>query len=132
MFYFFNLCTMIQSYLDLKVYQVSFDLFVEVHEFSRRLPKYELYEQGSQIRRSADSVNSNIVEGYGRKDYKNDFLRFLSYSRASNDETVNHLRKISAVHPEHREKALELMGKYRKLGAQLFNFKTYVQNKWRK
>jgi four helix bundle protein len=88
-----------KSYLDLNVYQESFDLFIVVHEFSRRLPKYELYEQGSQIRRSADSVNSNIVEGYGRKEYKKDFLRFLTYSRASNDETVNHLRKIASVHP---------------------------------
>jgi len=68
---------MAKTYKELDVYRVSFDLFIRVHRFSFRLPKHETYELGSQIRRSADSVNSNIVEGYGRKQYKNDFIRFL-------------------------------------------------------
>jgi four helix bundle protein len=123
---------MAQSYLDLEVYTLSYDLFVEIHEFSLSLPKYEMYEQGSQVRRSADSVNSNIVEGYGRKDYKNDFLRFLTYARASNHETINHLRKIAAVHPDHREKALALMERCNNLGIRLYNFKKFVQFKWKK
>lgn len=61
---------MAKTYKDLAVYQNSFELFVEVLNFTMELPKYELYEQGSQLRRSSDSVNSNIVEGYWRKDYK--------------------------------------------------------------
>ncbi|MCX6171922.1 MAG: four helix bundle protein [Flavobacterium sp.] len=44
------------------------------------LPKYELYELGSQLRRSSDSIVTNIVEGYGRKRYKSDFIKFLVYS----------------------------------------------------
>lgn len=52
-----------KSYKDLGVYQGSFDLFIRIHEFSMKLLKYETYEQRNQIRRSADSVNSNIVEG---------------------------------------------------------------------
>jgi len=122
---------MSKSYKDLGVYQESFDLFIEVHEFSLRLPKYETYEQGSQIRRSADSVNSNIVEGYGRKDYKKDFVRFLAYSHASNLETINHLRKIASVHNQHKEEALNLMRRYDKLGGKIFKFRCYVQEKWR-
>ncbi len=89
------------SYKDLDIYKISFQLFIKTHRFSLKLPKYELYELGSQIRRSSDSVNSNIVEGYGRNRYKFDFLKFLNYSHASNDETVNHLRKnkiaVSAI-----------------------------------
>ena len=123
--------TMSKSFRDLDVYQKSFNLFISVHEFSRKLPKYELYEQGSQLRRSADSVNSNIVEGYGRKNYKGDFLRFLTYSRASNDETVNHLQKIAAVHPFLREEAIELSEQYQQLGIKLYNFYGYVQKSWR-
>lgn len=122
---------MSKSFLDLDVYQKSFNLFISVHEFSRKLPKYELYEQGSQLRRSADSVNSNIVEGYGRKNYKGDFLRFLTYSRASNDETVNHLRKIAAVHPRLSKETLELSRQYQQLGIKLYNFYGYVQKSWR-
>jgi len=58
------------SYRELDIYQISFDLFIKTHHFSLELPNYELYELGSQLRRSSDSVNSNIVEGYGRKTYK--------------------------------------------------------------
>jgi four helix bundle protein len=55
------------------------------------LPKFEMYEEGSQIRRSSKSIRSNIVEGYGRRFYKQDFIRFLKYAHASCDETIDHL-----------------------------------------
>lgn len=75
------------SYRDLDIYRMSFQLFIKTHQFSLQLPQHELYELGSQLRRSSDSINSNIVEGYGRKRYKNDFIRFLTFSHSSNDET---------------------------------------------
>jgi len=86
-----------KSYKELEVYQKAFTLFIETHKFSMLLPKYELYELGSQLRRSSDSVISNIVEGYGRKQYKADFIKFLIYSHASNLETMNHLEKIQIL-----------------------------------
>ena len=58
------------------------------------LPKFELYEEGRQIRRSIKSVKSNIVEGYGRRRYKQEFIKFLTYSLASCDETTDHLETI--------------------------------------
>lgn len=51
-------------------------------------------EEGSQIRRSIKSVKSSIVEGYGRRAYKQEFLKFLTYASASNDETVDHLETL--------------------------------------
>ena len=53
-----------KNYKDLDVYKISYKLAFEVHKMSMKLPKYELYEQGSQIRRSSKSIKSNIVEGY--------------------------------------------------------------------
>jgi four helix bundle protein len=41
------------------------------------LPKFEIYEEGSQIRRSSKSVTSMIVEGYGRRRYVKRQLRFV-------------------------------------------------------
>lgn len=38
------------------------------------LPKFEMYEEGSQIRRSSKAVVSNIVEGFGRKRYQADYV----------------------------------------------------------
>ena len=80
-----------QSYRDLKIYQLAHKLAVEIHEMSLTLPKFELYEEGAQIRRSSKSVKTNIVEGYGRRRYKADFIKFLTYALASCDETRDHL-----------------------------------------
>jgi four helix bundle protein len=58
------------------------------------LPKFEMFEEGAQIRRSIKSVKSNIVEGYGRRRYKHEFIKFLNYAIASNDETIDHLETL--------------------------------------
>nr|WP_288442003.1 four helix bundle protein [uncultured Chryseobacterium sp.] len=36
-----------------------------------------MFELGSQLRKPSDSVITNIVEGYGRSTYRNDYIRFL-------------------------------------------------------
>jgi len=63
------------------------------------------------------SVRSNIVEGYGRRRYKQDFIRFLTYAHASCDETIDHLETLfetgsladKAVYADLRER-LDLLG----------------------
>lgn len=72
-----------KSYKDLEVYKMTFNLAIQIHHLTLDLPKYELYEQGNQIRRSSISVKDNIVEGYGRRKYKADFIKFLIYAQAS-------------------------------------------------
>ena len=84
------------SYNKLDIYNISFELFIETHKLSFLLPKNELYELGSQLRRSSDSVNSNIVEGYGRRMCKADYIRFLVFAHSSCDETTNHILKLFA------------------------------------
>lgn len=58
------------------------------------LPKFEMYETASQIRRSIKSVRSNIVEGYGRRIYKQDFIKYIINALASNIETIDHLETL--------------------------------------
>jgi four helix bundle protein len=83
------------SYRKLEIWQLARQLTVDVHKMTiEKLPKFELYEQGSQIRRSMKSVKSNIVEGYGRRRYKQEFIRFLTYAHASCDETIDHLETL--------------------------------------
>ena len=67
---------------------------IEIHDMSLKLPKFELYEVGSQIRKSAKSIRSNIVEGYGRRRYKSDFIKFLVFAHSSVDETRDHLETL--------------------------------------
>lgn len=52
------------SYRDLEIYNMAHKMGVDIHKFSLTLPKYELYETGSQMRRASKSVSANIVEGY--------------------------------------------------------------------
>ena len=39
-------------------------------------------------------MKANIVEGYGRRSYKNDYIHFLIYAQASLDETIDHLETL--------------------------------------
>jgi four helix bundle protein len=81
----------VKSYRDLDIYNESKRLAIEIHKMSMTLPKIELYEEGSQIRRSSKAVTSLIVEGYGRRRYKADYIKYLIYSQAECDETMTHL-----------------------------------------
>ena len=83
-----------QSYKDLEIYKASHKLAVEIHKMSLDLPKLEMYEEGSQIRRSSKAIPANIVEGFGRKKYQQDYLRFLIMAHASCNETIEHLELL--------------------------------------
>jgi four helix bundle protein len=82
------------NYKDQEIWQLSRKVVVELHKMSLELPKFEMYEEGNQIRRSSKSVKSNIVEGYGRRNYKNEYIRFITFALASNDETLDHLETL--------------------------------------
>src|SRR4030095_5466772 len=72
------------SYKNLEIWKLADELVVEIHETTlTKLPKFEMFEVGGQIRRSSKSVKSTIVEGYGRKRYKPEFIKFLVYSLGS-------------------------------------------------
>jgi four helix bundle protein len=108
------------SYQNLEIWQLARKASIDIHTMTlNNLPKFEMYEEGSQIRRSSKSVRSNIVEGYGRREYKQDFVLRLSYALASNDETIDHLDilhetgslKDSNLYTELREHLTLLLGK---------------------
>ena len=83
------------SYKNLEIWQLANEVVIEIHEMTiNKLPKFELFEEGGQIRRSVKSIKSTIVEGYGRRAYKQEFIRFITYAIASNDETIDHLETL--------------------------------------
>ena len=83
------------SYKKLEIWQIARKLVIDIHEMTLcKLPKFEMFEEGGQIRKSIKSVKSTIVEGYGRRRYKQEFIRFLIYAIASNDETTDHLETL--------------------------------------
>jgi four helix bundle protein len=83
------------GYKKLRIWEQARELVIEIHLMTlSTLPKFEMYEEGSQIRRSMKSVKSNIVEGYGRRRHKAEYVRFLDFSYASALETIDHLETL--------------------------------------
>jgi len=117
-----------KSYQDLQVYQISFQLAKEVHLLTLKLPKFELFELGSQVRRSAQSVRAKIVEGYGRKRYKKDFVHFLTQAYGSCLETTSHLAMLYELYPDLGFNPY--IEKYDKLGSKIYAFISYVDHFW--
>ena len=72
------------SYKKLEISILSKSVSNEIHRMTLEdLPKFEIFEEASQIRRASKSIRSNIVEGYGRRRYKGDFIKYLTYAFAS-------------------------------------------------
>ncbi len=111
------------SYKDLRIHQEAQRLAIAVHHMSLQLPRHEMFEQGSQIRRSAKSVPACIVEGFGRREYKQDYIKFLIYAQASSDETKEHLEILFDTGSLNDEKQYrQLLEGYEQLGRSLHMF----------
>jgi four helix bundle protein len=67
---------LLKNYKELKVWEKSYQLCLEVYRITQEFPKIEIYGLVSQMRRAALSIPSNIAEGYGRKSIT-EYLRFL-------------------------------------------------------
>jgi four helix bundle protein len=118
-----------KSYKDLDIYTLSFDLAVRIRQKSVALPNPERYETGGQIRRSSQSVKDNIVEGYGRRRYKADFIKFLVYSYASLLEAKSQAEFLDAIYTSEGWK--EVAEELDVLGIKIHNFIQYVEKNWK-
>jgi four helix bundle protein len=76
---------------NLKVYQKLFRLVLEVHKLTMDFPKFELYELGSQLRRSSNSTAANLAEGFDNK-HTAIYTECISRSQAEIRETIHHLK----------------------------------------
>lgn len=65
-----------RDHTKLRAFELADEVAVMVYQVTAGFPKEELYGLVSQMRRSAVSVPSNIVEGCAR-DSQPDYLRFL-------------------------------------------------------
>jgi len=72
---------------NLKVWQLSLELTDEIDLLAHSFPKHELYSLSSQIRRAANSVSLNIVEGSTGLTNA-EFRRFLVIANRSALEVV--------------------------------------------
>ncbi len=116
---------MIESYRDLRVYQISYTLALRVHPLTLQFPSFEKYELGSQLRRAAVSIPVNIAEGYGKKSSLADFKRYLQMAQGSKDEVKVLLEMAKDLHYMEEKIFQELYDQYDDLGKQLYSM---IQN----
>jgi four helix bundle protein len=76
---------MLKNFKELKVWQKSYQLCLELYGITMDFPNEEKYGLSSQMRRAAISIPSNIAEGYGRKTIP-DYVRCLYIAYGSNCE----------------------------------------------
>jgi len=80
----------IQTFEDLKVWQLARKIKTDIFELVKEFPKTEKYRLTDQMIRSSRSISDNISEGYGRFHYQEN-IQFCRIARGSAYELVNHL-----------------------------------------
>ena len=65
------------GYRDLKVYQLAYQLALEIHEITKSFPKEEKYSLTDQIRRSSRSIPTNLAEAWKKRRYEKAFISKL-------------------------------------------------------
>jgi len=77
----------IKTHRELKVYQLSFEVGMDVFRLSKKFPKEETYSLTDQMRRSSRSVSANIAEAFRKRRYPKSFVSKLSDSESESAET---------------------------------------------
>ena len=81
----------IESFEDLEVYQRLCQLHLEINQVSLKFPQFELYELGSQLRRSSNAISANIAEGWNNR-HINIYLEGINRAMGELQETLHHLK----------------------------------------
>lgn len=77
-----------QGFRDLKVYQLSYQLAMEIFEETKNFPKEERFSLTDQIRRSSRSIPANIAEAWKKRKYKNAFVFKMTDCSGEASETT--------------------------------------------
>jgi four helix bundle protein len=78
---------MIKSHRELDVYELAFELAMEIYEITKEFPIEERYSLVDQIRRSSRSVCSNVAEAFRKRRYPKSFVSKLSDAETESTET---------------------------------------------
>lgn len=80
----------VQRVGDLEVYRKLVELHLQVNAVSLEFPKFEMYELGSQLRRSSNSAPANLAEGFNNR-HLNVYLEAINRAMGEVRETQHHL-----------------------------------------
>ena len=75
---------LVQEAEDLAVYQMAFQVSLEIHRQTLEFPKIEQFALASQMRRASKSICANLVEGFAKQAFSRaEFKRFLTIAIGS-------------------------------------------------
>lgn len=100
----------VKSAKDLEVYQIAYDLAMEVFRLSKKFPGEEKYALTSQIRRSSRSICLNLREAWAKRRYEAHFLSKLTDCDGEAGETESSLdfaKDCSYIDIEHHKQLTE-------------------------
>ncbi|MCW5551796.1 MAG: four helix bundle protein [Verrucomicrobiae bacterium] len=121
--------TKITTFRDLNVYQKLKSLHLEVHAESLKFPKFEMYELGSQVRRSSNAAPAILAEGWGSR-HTNIYLEAINRSLGEVRETQHHLDIAASKHYLTPKRFQELDTAYNHCGGMLERLYQSL-NQWR-
>lgn len=73
---------------SLKVYNMAYELAMEIFQLTKTFPKEEIYSLTDQIRRSSRAVCANLAEGYRKRKYPKHFSSKMTDTDAECSETM--------------------------------------------
>jgi four helix bundle protein len=113
----------ITSFKDLNVYQLAYQLCVEVIKgILPKLPESERYDLKDQLSRSTKAIPRLIAEGYTKRHQRMGFQKYIDDAMAECNESIVGLEQCKDIYGE-RMKGLsfiELVDSYDKIGRQLY------------
>ena len=109
----------IESFRDLKVYNLAIELQQDIFILTKKFPKEEIYSLTNQIRRSSCSIGANIAESWHKRRYPGHFVSKLSDSDGEQAETEHWLdTAVKCKYISSNEHKI-LLEKCRKIGRML-------------
>ncbi len=108
----------LKSFRDLKVYQKLKALHLDVHNETLGFPKFEMYELGSQVRRSSNSAPALIAEGWGSR-HTNIYIESINRALGEIRETQHHIDVAAEKKYFSAQRFQELDGRYEECGRML-------------
>ena len=108
----------VNSYRNLRVWQLAMDLVIDCYQTVKFFPKHEQFGLTSQLQRAAVSIPANIAEGHGRS-YTKEYLRHIVIAKGSLVELETHIQIADRMHYYDTNKLNELLEKTNSLGRML-------------
>ncbi len=109
----------IESFEDLRVYKLAFELQQEIFELTKSFPPDERFSLISQVKRSSRSIGANITEAWQKSRYAAHFVSKLSDADGEQAETLHWLRTSHACEYLSSEEREELVGSCKNIGRML-------------